>query len=139
MQKLTSTAVPPIQAICPLKQRERDIERNQKAVSFRFLFRGFWTVRFRDSTHIMNIVRKTISLPALLRGCHLITGKILLKFLELPQFRVGHLNIFLQHTSVSITINENCSAGVCFDLESSMNAIVPEGASGSTHPRAAII
>jgi secondary thiamine-phosphate synthase enzyme len=37
------------------------------------------------------------------------------------------LNIFLQHTSASITINENCCADVRSDFESWMNKTVPEG------------
>jgi hypothetical protein len=48
----------------------------------------------------MEIVQKTISLPALPRGCQLITDKILSKLPELHQFRVGLLKIFLQRTAV---------------------------------------
>jgi thiamine phosphate synthase YjbQ (UPF0047 family) len=55
----------------------------------------------------MEIVQKAIALPAVRRGCHLITDTIVRQLPELRQFRVGLLNIFLQHTSASITINEN--------------------------------
>jgi secondary thiamine-phosphate synthase enzyme len=75
----------------------------------------------------MEFVHKMISLPALSRGCRLITYQILSKLLERRQFRVGLLNIFLRHTRVSVTINKNCCAHVRFDPESWINATVPEG------------
>jgi secondary thiamine-phosphate synthase enzyme len=90
-----------------------------------FMNRGGFT-QSRGSPH-MDIVQKTIGLPVVTRGCHLITDMILEQVPELQQFRVGMLNIFLQHTSASITINENCSPEVGSDFESWMNTMVPEG------------
>jgi secondary thiamine-phosphate synthase enzyme len=75
----------------------------------------------------MEIVQKAITLPPLGRGCHHITDVLVSKLPELRQFRVGLLNIFLQHTSASITINENCCSDVRSDLEAWMNTTVPEG------------
>jgi secondary thiamine-phosphate synthase enzyme len=46
----------------------------------------------------------------------------------LKQIQTGLLNAFLQHTSASLTINENASPEVRADLESSINTMVPEGA-----------
>jgi secondary thiamine-phosphate synthase enzyme len=48
------------------------------------------------------------------------------QFPELAQFGVGILHVFIQHTSASLTINENADADVRRDLESSLNAIAPE-------------
>jgi secondary thiamine-phosphate synthase enzyme len=45
---------------------------------------------------------------------------------ELAQYEVGLLNVFLQHTSASLSINENADPDVPVDLEASLSAIVPE-------------
>jgi secondary thiamine-phosphate synthase enzyme len=45
---------------------------------------------------------------------------------ELAAFRVGLLHVFIQHTSASLTINENADGDVLRDLESSLNALAPE-------------
>lgn len=76
----------------------------------------------------MSIIQKTVSLPAVRRGCHLITSAIVKQLPELREFRAGMLNVFLQHTSASLTINENCCSNVRSDFESWMNKTVPEGA-----------
>ena len=71
-------------------------------------------------------IQKQISLASRARGCHLVTREVLQQFPELAQFRVGILHVFIQHTSASLTINENADADVRRDLESSLNAIAPE-------------
>src|SRR6186997_2420721 len=45
---------------------------------------------------------------------------------ELAHFRCGLLHVFIQHTSASLTINENADADVRRDLEASLNALAPE-------------
>ena len=45
---------------------------------------------------------------------------------ELARFEVGLLHVFLQHTSASVTINENADPDVPDDLESSFSHIVSE-------------
>jgi len=74
----------------------------------------------------MKWIQKRISLAARPRGCHLVTREVLQALPELAQFRVGILHVFIQHTSASLTINENADSDVRRDLESSLNAIVPE-------------
>lgn len=54
--------------------------------------------------------QKTITITAPSRGCHLITGEIERQMLELKEFKVGMANVFLKHTSASITLNENVRA-----------------------------
>src|SRR5262245_8199319 len=71
-------------------------------------------------------MQKTIRLRSRSRGCHLITDEILSGFPELARCRVGLLHIFLQHTSASLTINENADPDVRHDLESALNSIAPE-------------
>jgi len=45
---------------------------------------------------------------------------------EISELSVGQLHVFLQHTSASLTINENADPDVRVDLESSINGIAPE-------------
>lgn len=60
------------------------------------------------------------------RGFHLITLEIMQQIPEIERLRVGLLNLFLQHTSASLTINENADPDVRVDLETSVSAIAPE-------------
>jgi secondary thiamine-phosphate synthase enzyme len=71
-------------------------------------------------------IQEPIELPAKSRGFHLITRDILAKLPQLSGVRVGLLHLFIQHTSASLSINENADADVPLDLESSFNAIAPE-------------
>lgn len=71
-------------------------------------------------------IHRAVTLPAHTRGFHLVTRDILAALPELAQFRAGLLHVFLQHTSASLTINENADPDVPADLESSLSAIVPE-------------
>jgi len=70
--------------------------------------------------------QRTITLPACQRGFHLITNEIVSAMPEISELSVGQLHVFLQHTSASLTINENADPDVRVDLESSINAIAPE-------------
>jgi secondary thiamine-phosphate synthase enzyme len=45
---------------------------------------------------------------------------------ELDRIEIGLLNVFIQHTSASLTINENADRDVPLDLESSFGALAPE-------------
>jgi secondary thiamine-phosphate synthase enzyme len=70
--------------------------------------------------------QRQISLPARRRGFHLVTREILAAIPELARIHVGLLHVFIQHTSASLSINENADPDVPRDLESSFNAIAPE-------------
>jgi secondary thiamine-phosphate synthase enzyme len=67
-----------------------------------------------------------LTLPGFPRGFHLITSHILNALPELHGVKVGLLHVFIQHTSASLTINENADPDVQVDLESAINSIVPE-------------
>lgn len=60
------------------------------------------------------------------RGFHLVTDEILGAVPELREVRVGLLHLLLQHTSASLTLNENASPDVRRDFETWVNAAVPE-------------
>ena len=73
----------------------------------------------------MPTLQKTIQLRAYRRGFHLITDVIERDF---PELRTGLLHIFIQHTSASVSINENADPTVRQDFESHFNKMVPENA-----------
>ncbi|MBP97945.1 secondary thiamine-phosphate synthase [Candidatus Poribacteria bacterium] len=71
------------------------------------------------------MVKQTnLILPPFRRGFHLITSEIVEAIGKLPA--AGLMNIFLQHTSAGITINENADPTVRRDFESSFNHLVAE-------------
>ena len=71
-------------------------------------------------------VQRKMTIPAQVRGFHLITSLIEQEIEELGQINIGLLHAFIQDTSASLTINENADPDVQVDLESSINAIAPE-------------
>ncbi|KAL6573397.1 hypothetical protein OROHE_001856 [Orobanche hederae] len=74
--------------------------------------------------------QKTVTIPAKRRGCHHITSEILKEIKEdLSGFKCGLAHFFLQHTSASLTVNENYDPDVRYDTETFLNRIVPEGRS----------
>jgi secondary thiamine-phosphate synthase enzyme len=71
-------------------------------------------------------VQRDLRLDARPRGFHLITGEVVRALPELGEIDAGLLNVFIRHTSASLTINENADSDVQRDLESSLNALAPE-------------
>jgi secondary thiamine-phosphate synthase enzyme len=71
-------------------------------------------------------IQKEIQLKPKPRGFHLITEELLRELPELRDFRTGMMNIFIMHTSASLTINENADPTVRRDFESYFNHAVPE-------------
>ncbi len=71
-------------------------------------------------------LQRVIQVPPQRRGFHLISRTILEALPELRQFNIGLLNVFIQHTSASLSINENADPDVPEDLESAFNCIAPE-------------
>jgi len=67
-----------------------------------------------------------IQLPAMSRGFHLITSSLIDAIPEITALRVGILHAFIQHTSASVSINENADPDVRADLEMAMNLIASE-------------
>jgi secondary thiamine-phosphate synthase enzyme len=72
--------------------------------------------------------QKSIRLPAVKRGFHLITDLIVAQMPELEQIRIGLAHVFIRHTSASLTINEDADPTVRQDFESHFNKMVPENA-----------
>lgn len=76
----------------------------------------------------MKFYQKQIQLRAHSRGFHLITEKILDEIPDVRQIKIGMLQVFIKHTSASLTINENADPTVRIDFESHINKMVPEEA-----------
>jgi len=73
-------------------------------------------------------IQKEISLNPRPRGFHLITNEILHNIQEIGDISIGTMEIFIKHTSASLTINEDADPTVRDDFESHFNQIVPENA-----------
>ena len=65
------------------------------------------------------------------RGFHLVTEEIVRQLPPLPQ--TGLLNLFIQHTSAALSINENCDPDVRDDMEQIFNRLFRERESWYTH------
>lgn len=71
-------------------------------------------------------LQKEIRLQAKPRGFHLVTDEVLRELPELRGFKVGMMNVFILHTSASLTLNENADPTVCQDFENWFNHAVAE-------------
>lgn len=60
------------------------------------------------------------------RGFHLITAEVETALPEIERLDVGLLHVFIQHTSASLTINENADPDVPRDLEMALGKIARE-------------
>jgi secondary thiamine-phosphate synthase enzyme len=76
----------------------------------------------------MKLYQREFALPAVKRGFHLITKVILKHLPEIATINAGSLQVFIKHTSASLTINENADPTVRKDFESHFNKMIPENA-----------
>ena len=67
------------------------------------------------------------------RGFHVITEQITTTIPEIKEVNIGLLNLFIRHTSASLTINENTDNDVRIDFENHFNYLVPEKQSYYRH------
>ncbi len=74
----------------------------------------------------MQFYQRNLQLRVHERGFHLITDTVLQNLPEVKQIKTGMLQVFIKHTSASLTINENADPTVRTDFESHMNQMVPE-------------
>ena len=74
----------------------------------------------------MKLFQQQLQLKPRKRGFHLITAEVLQTFPQLREISVGMCQVFIQHTSASLTINENADPTVRQDFETFFNKAVPE-------------
>ncbi|MBT8399084.1 MAG: secondary thiamine-phosphate synthase enzyme YjbQ [Rhodothermia bacterium] len=67
------------------------------------------------------------------RGYHLVTREIVSQLDDIRKFRIGVAHLFLQHTSASLTLNENASPDVRSDFSRFFDRLVPDGANYFDH------
>jgi len=74
----------------------------------------------------MKFFQKEIEFKPYARGFHLITDFILNVMPDIKRIEIGQLQVFIKHTSASLTINENADYTVRTDFESHFNKMIPE-------------
>jgi len=77
---------------------------------------------------VSKIFQNEIRLKAYPRGFHLITAEVINAIPNISHIKTGILQVFIKHTSASLTINENADPSVRTDFESHINKLVPENA-----------
>ena len=81
----------------------------------------------------MTFIQKQITLKPKRRGFHLVTDEIIGQLPDISQITKGMAHIFIQHTSASLTINENADPDVRTDFESHFDKLAPENAPYYVH------
>ena len=71
-------------------------------------------------------IQKNIAIKKKQKGFHLITDQLIDQIPEINKINIGLLQVFILHTSASITLNENMDSSVRDDFESFFNHLVPE-------------
>src|SRR5690606_11226502 len=74
----------------------------------------------------MQIHQEQLTLDTYPRGFHLITAEIEACLRPINSWKAGICNVFIQHTSASLTINENADPTVRKDFETYFNKAVPD-------------
>ena len=77
--------------------------------------------------------QQTVQLSPKERGFHLVTDEVMSQLEDIEGISVGLMHLFIQHTSASLTLNENASSDVRGDFERHFQRMVPDGASYFQH------
>lgn len=88
---------------------------------------------FEEQTKRMKIYQQTIQLPEKRRGFHLITTEVERALPQIAEIKTGLCQAFIQHTSASLTINENADPTVRKDFETFFNKTVRENDTDYVH------
>ncbi|KAI1102639.1 hypothetical protein F4804DRAFT_334131 [Jackrogersella minutella] len=84
------------------------------------------TVPTTPPSPTMSWLQKQFSLPPRSRGSYLITDHVVNSIPEIRQYKVGLLNLFVQHTSCALSLNENWDEDVRADMSDALDRIAPE-------------
>jgi secondary thiamine-phosphate synthase enzyme len=85
----------------------------------------------------MSWFQKTLTLPSKSRGSYLITDTIVRELPEIKTYKVGLLNLFVQHTSCALSLNENWDEDVREDMSDALDRIAPEDRKGDLYRHSA--
>ncbi|KAK2763210.1 hypothetical protein FQN54_009846 [Arachnomyces sp. PD_36] len=81
--------------------------------------------------------QRSITLPSRSRGSYLVTDHIVSELPELRNYKVGILNLFIQHTSCALSLNENWDEDVREDMSDALDRIAPEDRKGNLYRHSA--
>jgi secondary thiamine-phosphate synthase enzyme len=79
-----------------------------------------------ETTETMSWFQKQFTLPARSRGSYLVTDHVLEALPEIRNYKVGLVNLFVQHTSCALSLNENWDEDVRADMSDALDRIAPE-------------
>jgi len=74
----------------------------------------------------MKIFQQILQLKERKRGFHIITSEIVELLSQGSEIKTGICHVFIQHTSASLTINEDAAPAVRKDFETFFDKTVPE-------------
>ena len=74
----------------------------------------------------MKIFQQITQLSQRRRGFHIVTQDVINALPQIGEIRIGICQVFIQHTSASLCINENADPTVRMDFEMYFNKAVPE-------------
>lgn len=79
----------------------------------------------------MSWFQKSLTLPSHSRGSYLVTDHITKELPQIKEYKTGLLNLFIQHTSCALSLNENYDQDVRADMTDALDRIVPEDKKGT--------
>ena len=79
-------------------------------------------------------IQRELTLEARPRGFHLVTREVEQAVPEIAEISVGIAHVFIQHTSASLTLNENASPDVRRDFEAWATEASDSAANWSERP-----
>ncbi|KAF2140274.1 uncharacterized protein K452DRAFT_273913 [Aplosporella prunicola CBS 121167] len=85
----------------------------------------------------MSWFQKSIALPPKSKGAYLVTDHVTNALPELREYKVGLLNLFVQHTSCALSLNENWDEDVRDDMSDALDRIAPEDRKGDLYRHSA--
>jgi thiamine phosphate synthase YjbQ (UPF0047 family) len=90
-------------------------------------------------THTGNMswFQKSLTLPSKSRGSYLVTDHIESQLPEIKNYKIGLLNLFIQHTSCALSLNENWDEDVREDMSDALDRIAPEDRKGNLYRHSA--
>ena len=81
--------------------------------------------------------QRTFTLPSKSRGSYLITDHVVSSLPEIKNYKVGLLNLFIQHTSCGLSLNENWDSEVREDMSDALDRLAPEDRKGNLYRHSA--
>ncbi|KAK7541209.1 uncharacterized protein J3D65DRAFT_617817 [Phyllosticta citribraziliensis] len=85
----------------------------------------------------MSWTQKTFTLPSKSKGSYLVTDHVLQSVPEIRNYKVGLLNLFVQHTSCALSLNENWDEDVRDDMTDALDRVAPEDTKGNLYRHSA--